>query len=33
MKHTFILLLGTLLSLQGQAQNQNKQMQFRNTIR
>ncbi len=32
MKHTFILLLGTLLSLQGQAQNQNKQMQFRNTI-
>lgn len=32
MRHTFILLLGILLSLQGQAQTQNKQMQFRNTI-
>lgn len=31
MKHTFILLLGAMLSLQGQAQD--KQMQFQNTIK
>lgn len=30
MKHTFILLLGAMLSLQGQAQD--KQMKFQNTI-
>ena len=31
MKHTFILLLGAMLTLQGQAQD--KQMQFQNTIK